>query len=139
MGCSESSFKREVHTNTGPSQETKKSKKNDKKAKKEELAKERAVFEKKIDALLVELKTTKDKFKKKEIKKEIKELKYKRSLVGKKDTFLGDVNKEMRLVRWPKKEEIAKYAIASLIFVLFFALFFYGIDALFALVKGWIS
>ena len=45
----------------------------------------------------------------------------------------------MRLVRWPKKEEIAKYAIASLIFVLFFALFFYGIDALFALVKGWIS
>ena len=55
------------------------------------------------------------------------------------ETFLRDVRAEMRLVRWPSKEEVVKYTIATLVFVGFFALFFYGIDALFALVKGMLN
>lgn len=86
-----------------------------------------------------EKKETKDKATKKKLSKEIKDLKIKRKEIGKKDTYLSDVRKEMRLVRWPSKEEVVKYSIACLIFVLFFALFFYGIDALFALVKDLID
>ena len=48
-------------------------------------------------------------------------------------------DKEMKLVRWPKKEEVIKYTIATLVFVIFFALFFAGLDLLSALVKGWFN
>ena len=86
-----------------------------------------------------EKKATKDKEKKKEIKAEIKELKYKRSRIGKKDTFFSDVAAEMRLVRWPSAKEVTKYSIAALVFIVFFALFFFGFEALFALVQDWIN
>ena len=36
-------------------------------------------------------------------------------------------------------EELVKYSLAGLIFVAFFALFFFGLDALFALVKDLIK
>lgn len=114
--------------------------KKEKVSKKEEarlkILEEIQVIEDKIDALRKDKKATKDKLKKKEIKKEIKKLKIERNEVGKKDTYLRDVKKEMRMVRWPSAKEVVKYSIASLVFVAFFALFFFGIDALFALVKG---
>ena len=100
---------------------------------------EKKKLEDQIDALVKEKKETKDKLKKKELSKEIDDLKRKRNNIGKRDTYLSDVRKEMRLVRWPSKEEVVKYSIACLIFVLYFALFFYGIDALFALVKDLID
>ena len=100
---------------------------------------EKKKLEDQIDALVKEKKATKDKAKKKELSKEINDLKIKRNNIGKRDTYLSDVRKEMHLVRWPSKEEVIKYSIACLIFVLFFALFFYGIDALFALVKDLID
>lgn len=109
-----------------------------KKAKKIEKAailKEKEKVEKEIDALVEKRKATKDKAEKKALKAEIKELQYKRSQIGKRDTFLGDVKKEMRLVRWPSKGEIVKYSIACLLFVVLFGLFFFGIDALFALIS----
>lgn len=106
---------------------------------KEAIKNEKLKVEQKIDALLDEKKATKDKDKKKEITAKIKELKQQRKNIGKRDTFLSDVMAEMRLVRWPSRTEMLKYSIASLAFVLFFALFFYGIDALFALVKDLIS
>ena len=62
-----------------------------------------------------------------------------RKEIGKKDTYIRDVKKEMSMVRWPSAKEVIKYSIASLVFVAFFALFFYGIDAIFALVKDLIS
>ena len=89
--------------------------------------------------LVEEKKATKDKARKKELKKEIKNEKIKLSRIGKKDTFLSDVRAEMRLVRWPSAKEVFKYSVACLIFVAFFALFFYGIDFLFALVKDLID
>ena len=109
------------------------------KIEREAMKNEKIKLEEKIDSLLDERKATKDKEKKKEINAEIKELKYKRSRIGKKDTFFSDVAAEMRLVRWPSRQEVVKYSIAALVFVLFFALFFFGIDALFALVKDLVN
>ncbi len=100
---------------------------------------EKRKIEEQIDELIERKKATKDKFKKKEINAEIKELKIKRSRIGKKDTFWSNVMAEMRLVRWPSKAEVFKYSIATLVFILVFALFFFGIDALFALVKDLID
>ena len=110
-----------------------------KKQEKENIRIERKKVENRIDALVKDKKATKDKDSKKKISKEIKKLKIERKNIGKKDTFLGDVKKEMSMVRWPSGKEVFKYTMACLIFVAFFALFFYGIDALFALVKGLIK
>mgnify|MGYP003292912708 CR=1 FL=1 len=109
------------------------------KIEREAINNEKLKLEEKIDSLLDERKATKDKQEKKEITAKIKELKYQRSRVGKKDTFFSDVAAEMRLVRWPSAKEVTKYSIATLVFVLFFALFFFGFDALFALVKDLIN
>ena len=38
--------------------------------------------------------------------------------------FLFGVRKEMTKVRWPNKKEMVTYSIATICFVLFFALFF---------------
>ena len=121
--------------------ETKKevTKKEIKKEHKIAILKEKMEIEKKIDALLAKKKATKNKDEKKAIKAEIKTLKEKRDKIGKKRTFFTNVRDEMRLVRWPSKVEVLKYSLACLIFVAFFALFFYGIDALFALVKDLID
>lgn len=100
---------------------------------------ERFKIEEKIDALIQEKKGLKNKAKKKELNKEIKELKYQRSRIGAKDTYLSNVMAEMRLVRWPSRSEVVKYSLATLVFVVLFALFFFGIDALFALVKDLIN
>lgn len=105
----------------------------------EAIKNEKLKIEEKIDAIIAEKKETKDKYKKKELSIKIKELKKQRNNIGKQDTYLSDIMAEMRLVRWPTKKEMVKYSIASLVFVIFFALFFYGIDALFALVKDLIS
>lgn len=110
-----------------------------KKQTKENILKEKKKIEDKIDSLAKDKKETKDKEAKKDIKKEIKKLKKERSEIGKKDTYLRDIKKEMSMVRWPSASEVVKYSIASLVFVAFFALFFYGIDALFALVKDLIN
>ncbi len=113
-----------------------------KKAKKmefEAMMAEKKKIDEKIESLSKEKKSTKDKKKKKSITSEIKELKYERNKIGKKDTFFGDVREEMHLVRWPSKGEVFKYSVACFIFVAFFALFFFGIDALFALVKDLID
>lgn len=109
------------------------------KARKLEQAKEREHYEDIIDKLIddkYEAKKNKDKEKVKEIKKQIKEAKAARNSIGEADTFGGAVRAEMKLVRWPKAKEVCKYSIAVLVFVLFFAGFFYVITALFALFKG---
>lgn len=109
--------------------------KNERKELRKAILKEKLEVEERIDKLIEEKKATKDKEKKQAIKKEIKNEKIKLSRIGKKDTFLSDVRAEMRLVRWPKAKEVFKYSAACLAFVALFALFFYGIDFLFALVK----
>ena len=54
-------------------------------------------------------------------------------------SFLKQVKQEMKKVKWPTKKEMIKYSITTLVFVLLFAVFFYLIDIIFALLKGWIG
>lgn len=57
-----------------------------------------------------------------------------------KKSYVQEVKSELKKVKWPSKEEMLKYSIAVLIFIVIFGLYFYGLDALFAwissLVKG---
>ena len=98
-----------------------------KKIEKEAILNEKRKIEEKIDGKIAEL------------KKEIKDLKENRANIGKKDTYFSEIKAEMKMVRWPNKTELVKYSLACLIFVAFFALFFFGLDALFALVKDLIK
>lgn len=52
-----------------------------------------------------------------------------------KESFLTGVRKEMKKVRWPLKKEMIKYSIATLSFIIFFALFFMLADLIIAGVK----
>ena len=49
--------------------------------------------------------------------------------------FFKEVRSEVSKVKWPSKKDMVKYSLATIIFVVFFALFFYGIDAIIALLK----
>ena len=66
--------------------------------------------------------------KKKELKKETKKVK---SPVKKESSikrWFKEVISEFKKVRWPNKKEMIKYSIATIVFILFFALFFYVIE-----------
>jgi preprotein translocase subunit SecE len=49
--------------------------------------------------------------------------------------FLSGVKKEVERVRWPDKKSMFKYSIATVGFVIFFALFFYVTDIVVAFIK----
>ena len=53
----------------------------------------------------------------------------------KKEHFLGNVNKEMKQVRWPKKKEMFKYSFAVLMCIIVLSLFFVLSDLIIAGVK----
>lgn len=46
--------------------------------------------------------------------------------------FFKGVKKEVSRVRWPNKKEMTKYSIATIVFIIFFSLFFYAFDAIVA-------
>ncbi len=52
-----------------------------------------------------------------------------------KESFFKSVKNEMGKVRWPLKKEMVKYSIATLSFIIFFALFFTVGDLIIAGVK----
>lgn len=51
------------------------------------------------------------------------------------DYFKG-VKKEISRIKWTNKKDLLKYSVASIIFVLFFGVFFYAIDMLVALLRS---
>ena len=57
-----------------------------------------------------------------------------------KNGYLKEVSSEIKKVKWPTKQEMLKYSIAVIVFIIVFGLYFYGLDAFFAwissLVKG---
>jgi preprotein translocase subunit SecE len=67
-------------------------------------------------------KKTKD-IKKSEKKKEIKKEK-KVGLFGKIGNYFHEIKLELKKVKWPTKQEFFKYTMATLFFIIFFALFF---------------
>lgn len=64
------------------------------------------------------------------------ETKEKRSLWVKFRIFCHGVKSEFQKVHWTSKNDMVKYSIATIIFVVFCSLFFYGIDIIFALIQS---
>ena len=50
--------------------------------------------------------------------------------------FFSEVRKELGKVKWPNRKDMVKYSIATISFVIFFALFFYLIDLGVAAIKS---
>ena len=44
-----------------------------------------------------------------------------------KKSYIEEVKGEMKKVKWPSKKEMGKYTISTLIFIVAFALYFFGI------------
>ena len=87
-----------------------------------------------VDTELENIKNGKKKEAVKEIKKDKKKKETKKVKPAKKG-FLHEVKAEMDKVKWPSKKDMVKYSIDTIVFVIFFALFFYGIDLILALLK----
>lgn len=54
----------------------------------------------------------------------------------KKESFLKQVKKEMKKVSWPSKKNMVKFSVTTICFILLFSLFFFGLDSIFAFIKG---
>ncbi len=54
-------------------------------------------------------------------------------------SYLKEVKSELKKVKWPTKKDIIKYTISTLVIVVFFAIYFVGIESLFAFIKGLIK
>lgn len=72
-------------------------------------------------------KTSKQKPEKKEEKK---------SLWAKWMIFCNGVKEEFKKVRWTSKKDMLKYSIATIVFIVFCSVFFYGIDVIFAFIQS---
>ena len=59
----------------------------------------------------------------------------KEGIITKVKTFFHEVSVEMGKVRWPDKKEMFTYATATIGFVILFALFFLGTDAVITMLK----
>jgi len=53
--------------------------------------------------------------------------------------FFVSVKNEMKNVKWPTKKEMAKYSVATLFFIVTFAVFFGLTDLLFSGLKVWLG
>ena len=51
------------------------------------------------------------------------------------DYFKG-VKKEISRIKWTSKKDLLKYSISTIVFMLFFGVFFYAIDLLVALLRS---
>lgn len=65
--------------------------------------------------------------------------KEKQSIWNKFMTFCHGVKTESKRIHWISKKELAKYSVATLVFVFFFSIFFYLVDVLFALMHSLIG
>ena len=71
----------------------------------------------------------KEKVVKKEKKKDAKKKE-------KKDSLFKQIKKEMSKVHFPTKKDMIKYSIATIVFVIFFAGYFYLIELVMAFIKS---
>ena len=87
---------------------------------------------------MMDSKETKTKKAKKTTQPKAKEKKEekKKSLWVRFRIFCHGVASEFRKVNWPTRYNMVKYSIATIVFVIFLAVFFYIIDVLFALIQS---
>lgn len=50
--------------------------------------------------------------------------------------FCHGVKSEFKRVRWTSKEDMIKYSVATIVFIIFCSLFFYTVDVIFALIQS---
>lgn len=50
--------------------------------------------------------------------------------------YFKGVKKEVSRIRWTSKKDLLKYSTATVVFMVFFSLFFYAIDMLVALLRS---
>lgn len=96
-----------------------------KKEEKTKVKSEKKATNKKRDKYVAEKKNVK------KTKKEKKENIFKRIF-----KYFKGVGKEFKRVRWTSLKDLGKYSIATIVFVLFFGLYFYGIDWIALLVRS---
>ena len=99
-------------------------KKGDEKKVTEKKVTEKKVADKKNKHYIAEKKSVK-------VKKEKKEIIFKR--IGK---YFKGVGKEVKRIRWTDKKDLLKYSICTLMFVLFFGVYFYAIDWIVLLIRS---
>lgn len=49
--------------------------------------------------------------------------------------FFGETRKEMKKVKWPDSKSMSKYTIITVVFIVFFATFFFTLDFIIAYIK----
>ena len=69
-------------------------------------------------------------------KNDKKQAEKKKSLWEKFMIFCDGVKSEIKKVRWTSKTDMMKYSVATIVFILFCSMFFYAIDAIFALIQS---
>ena len=87
-------------------------------------------------------KVSKEEVKESKVKKDVKKTtkkENKKEVKVKKESFFTGVRKEMKHVRWPLKKEMVKYSIATLSFIIFFALFFMLTNVIISVVKNLVA
>ena len=73
---------------------------------------------------------------KKVTKKDNKKSKTKTEKNKKKENLFKQIKKEMQKVHFPSRKDMVKYSIATIVFVVFFAIYFYAIELVMALIKS---
>jgi len=57
-------------------------------------------------------------------------------MAKKEKSYFKEIADELKKVKWPTKDEMLKFTIAVMVFILIFGVYFFGLDALFTLIKG---
>ena len=84
-----------------------------------------------------EKKETKKVSKKIETKKtELKSKKKKGNIFSAISKYFKGVGKEIKRIKWTSGKDLVKYSIATIVFVVFFGIYFYGIDWIALLVRS---
>ncbi len=96
--------------------------------------KAKKVIEEQDKNLLKEVERVSKEVEKKEKKKDNKKKEEKKNEV-KKESWWHGVKSEFKKVRWPSKKEMIKYSIATIVFIIFFAVFFWIIELIAWLIK----
>ena len=96
----------------------------------------KAVKHEKYNIDELEKKVDKKKKAKKNVKKENDSNNKKKGLFAGIRIFFNGVKDETKKVHWTTKKDMLKYSVATIAFIVFFALFFYLINVLFALVQA---
>lgn len=103
------------------------------------MGKEKKKSTKKTVEVKEDVKATKEKAKKVEKKKIVKKDKKKEGIFKSILGFFKGVKSEMAKVVWPTKKNMVKYSIATIVLIIFFAVFFLIIMSLFTALSDFIS